>query len=691
MGARVEVLWNLGSAGTTWWPAVVEPAPLSTPADPLARRLRYEAMAGFSEETRAVRFLPGPGPGLVRDPQEAQPMRWQTVAGPGLPKSPPPGPPQAPPLSPPPLQPLGGRGAAGPPSSSPPPAPGSPLLAWIPDKVSPARSRPRGGSARAGEAACGSSGQAERALKTAASKETKAAQAKEAEAKAAKATAASRAARAVDRASRLAPEGHPAPARRRRQPPQRFLGAVLEPLPGPGSPCRRQCRGGEAAEADAPPAGQWRWGAPGSLAEVHAALCAAPPEAPSAAAGGGAAGPSCRGQEWIAVQAWMLRHLRAAQGGALYVSGTPGAGKSLTLGALRGALPRLAREAAAASGRPARAPRCVALNCMAVGDPQQVFKRVLEALGATDGTDLPAGRAPALLREALRRPGGARGPGDMVVVVLDEMDALSTAGMEVLIALFEMAHAPDSTMALVGVANSLDLVLRLAPRLSQQPEKVTFAAYGHAELADLLRQRLRPLSDRVFEPAALELCARKVAAAAGDMRRLLGAARAAAEVAAAEAPAVAEGGGGGAPGEGYFVTLSHMARGLAKVFKSPVVDAIRGLPQHQQLALCGAVRLFRGAAIKEQTLGAVQASYAAVCREAKLSPLALGELAGLLDTLGDQGMLRLKRARDRAKWRVALKVPAKDVAFALQGVRLFRALLEPPRAPASAAPPAPGT
>ena len=43
--------------------------------------LRYEAMAGFSEETRAVRFLPGPGPGLVRDPQEAQPMRWQTVAG----------------------------------------------------------------------------------------------------------------------------------------------------------------------------------------------------------------------------------------------------------------------------------------------------------------------------------------------------------------------------------------------------------------------------------------------------------------------------------------------------------------------------------------------------------------------------------------------------------------------------------
>ena len=376
-------------------------------------------------------------------------------------------------------------------------------------------------------------------------------------------------------------------------------------------------------------------------------------------------------------------------GGALYVSGTPGAGKSLTLGALRGALPRLAREAAAASGRPARAPRCVALNCMAVGDPQQVFKRVLEALGATDGTDLPAGRAPALLREALRRPGSARGPGDMVVVVLDEMDALSTAGMEVLIALFEMAHAPDSTAALVGVANSLDLVHRLAPRLSQQPEKVTFAAYGHAELADLLRQRLRPLSDRVFEPAALELCARKVAAAAGDMRRLLGAARAAAEIAAAEAPTAAEEDGQGLPGGGYFVTLSHMARGLAKVFKSPIVDAIRGLPQHQQLALCGAVRLFRGAATKEQTLGAVQASYSAVCREAKLSPLALGELAGILDTLGDQGMLRLKRARDRAKWRVALKVPDKDVAFALQGVRLFRSLLEPPPAPLGAAPPAP--
>mgnify|MGYP002879827090 CR=1 FL=1 len=417
--------------------------------------------------------------------------------------------------------------------------------------------------------------------------------------------------------------------------------------------------------------GEWQWDGPEALADVQGALCASPPDAPD-----GGVGPSCRGREWEAVRSWALRHLRAAQGGALYVSGTPGAGKSLTLGALRGALPDLAREAAEASGRPARAPRCVALNCMAVGDPQQVFKRILEALGSTGGEDIPAGRAPALVREALRRPGGARGPGDMVVVILDEMDALSTPGMEVLISLFDLAHGPDSTAVLVGVANSLDLVHRLAPRLSQQPEKVSFSAYSHAELVELLRQRLRPLSDRVFEPAALELCARKVAAAAGDMRRLLGAARTAAEIAAAEASAPREEGGINQPGH-YFVTLSHMALGLAKFFKSPVVNAIRGLPQHQQLALCGAVRLFRNASSKEQPLGAVQAAYSAVCREAKLSPLALGELVGILDTLGDQGLLQIKRARDRAKWRVSLKVQAKDVAFALQGVRLFRNLLEP--------------
>ena len=108
-GAQVEVLWDLGPeeeggdaggdgggapAQRVWWPAAVELVPRPTveggrdgageltptrppPPDPLVRRLRYEARVGFPEETRDVRFFPGPGPRLVLDLQDAVPMAWK--------------------------------------------------------------------------------------------------------------------------------------------------------------------------------------------------------------------------------------------------------------------------------------------------------------------------------------------------------------------------------------------------------------------------------------------------------------------------------------------------------------------------------------------------------------------------------------------------------------------------------------
>lgn len=55
------------------------------------------------------------------------------------------------------------------------------------------------------------------------------------------------------------------------------------------------------------------------------------------------------------------------------------------------------------------------------------------------------------------------------------------------------------------------------------------------------------------------------------------------------------------------VRTDHMAVALAKTYKSPVVDTIQFLPQHQQIILCSAVKLFRGGK-KDTTVGEVRQS-----------------------------------------------------------------------------------
>ncbi|OMP14216.1 hypothetical protein COLO4_00168 [Corchorus olitorius] len=50
---------------------------------------------------------------------------------------------------------------------------------------------------------------------------------------------------------------------------------------------------------------------------------------------------------------------------------------------------------------------------------------------------------------------------------------------------------------------------------------ITFRAYSKDQILSILQERLLALPYIVFQQQALELCARKVAAASGDMRKAL--------------------------------------------------------------------------------------------------------------------------------------------------------------------------
>ncbi|XVE79431.1 hypothetical protein DITRI_Ditri14bG0058100 [Diplodiscus trichospermus] len=284
----------------------------------------------------------------------------------------------------------------------------------------------------------------------------------------------------------------------------------------------------------------------------------------------------------------------------------------------------------------------------------------------------------------------------MMLIIADELDYLITKDRAVLHDLFMLTTFPFSRCILIGIANSIDLADRFLPRLQSlncKPMVVTFRAYSKDQILSILQERLLVLPYIVFQQQALELCARKVAAASGDMRKALCVCRSAVEILEAELRESANNMSLVSVGgefisqqtasaleifqsqENSTVRIDHMALALSKTFRSPVVDTMQSLPQHQQIILCSAVKFFRGGK-KDTTVGELNKSYIDICKSALIPPVGILEFLSMCRVLNDQGLFKLGQSRDDKSKRVTLKVDEADISFALQGVRFFRNCLQ---------------
>jgi cell division control protein 6 len=141
------------------------------------------------------------------------------------------------------------------------------------------------------------------------------------------------------------------------------------------------------------------------------------------------------------------------------------------------------------------------------------------------------------------------------VTILDEMDQLLTKDQEVLYKLFQWSCMDNSKLTLIGIANALDMTDRFLPRLKAkncEPQLLNFNPYQVSEIREIIMDRLfsleniddsakedlenrssdgsrataaaqveRPRVAPLMQKPAIELCARKVAAATGDLRKAL--------------------------------------------------------------------------------------------------------------------------------------------------------------------------
>ncbi|KAK1586436.1 hypothetical protein Q3G72_002563 [Acer saccharum] len=380
----------------------------------------------------------------------------------------------------------------------------------------------------------------------------------------------------------------------------------------------------------------------------------------------------CREEEQRRVLEFCKKHVEEEKAGSLYVCGCPGTGKSLSMEKVKQHLVDWAKEAGFQS------PDVLTLNCTSLTNTSEIFGKILSKVQPRKKINGPT--SPLQHLQNLYSQKQQSSDLKMTLIIADELDYLITRDRAVLHDLFMLTTFPFSRCILIGIANAIDLADRFLPRLQSmncKPAVVTFRAYSKDQIIRILQERLMGLPYIVFQPQALELCARKVAAASGDMRKALCVSRKAVEMLETELRDSASKINSTSVEKGSFdqVRVDHMALALSNTFKSPMVDTIQSLPQHQQIILCSAVKFFRGGK-KDTTVGELNKSYTDICKTSMIPPVGTLEFLSMCRVLNDQGLLKLGQSREDKLKRVTLKVDESDVSFALQGVRFFRNCLQ---------------
>jgi cell division control protein 6 len=396
----------------------------------------------------------------------------------------------------------------------------------------------------------------------------------------------------------------------------------------------------------------------------------------------------CREEELKNVFEFCKMCIEKKKVGSMYVCGCPGTGKSLLLEKVK----CLSIEWAKEVGMPP--PTSVVVNCTSLTNTSDIFAKILEQCQGKKKCS--ANSSPFLELKSFLCEKKQSSAKKMLLLIIDEMDYLITKDQAVLYDLFRLPTFPNSHCMLIGISNAIDLTDRFLPKLQSlncEPLVMTFRAYSKDQILKILQQRLMGLTCQVFQPEALELCARKVAAASGDMRKALHVCRGAVEMLEAEltngiheldniSHEKSMTNGLNLPPEERLtkqeinmVRIDHMARALAKTFRSAVVDTIQSLPRHQQIVLCSAVKFFRRRK-KDATLGELNAAYLDFCKTTSMYPLTGPEFSSMCRVLSDQALLNLGQSREDRLRRVTLKVDEGDVSFALQGIRFFRNCLQ---------------
>lgn len=367
-----------------------------------------------------------------------------------------------------------------------------------------------------------------------------------------------------------------------------------------------------------------------------------------------------RTKEIAEIEHFLSDHINRRSAGSLYISGAPGTGKTSCLMTV---FKKWERDVSFAF-----------VNCMSVNNPSSIYAAIAQEFELHP----PSKNIVKFLEKYFLTSTS------MSILVLDEIDHL---GQDVLYSLFEWPKMPKSSLILIGVANALDLIDRLLPRLCMfrcEPILMHFHPYSREQITEILQDRLADVEGTVVKPMALQLCARKISACTGDIRKALDVCRRAVEKVqnkrTLQSASADDRCNPGSPMKSApSIDLPDIASVLNEVYGSRLQSEnseIVTMPLQQRVVLCTlALMQSHCKKSKDVTLGKLYDVYKSVCKKRDIGSVTEWEFNGLCKLIETRSLILLKPAKVSRQTKVVLKFDVSEAEFLLQDKTLLQSIL----------------
>ncbi|ODV80774.1 origin recognition complex subunit 1 [Suhomyces tanzawaensis NRRL Y-17324] len=287
-------------------------------------------------------------------------------------------------------------------------------------------------------------------------------------------------------------------------------------------------------------------------------------------------------------------------GSCVYVSGTPGVGKTATVREVIKQLQELSEDG------DFKQFDYLEINGLKLLTPSVAYELLWKKIS---GINVSASNAAILLEKHFDTKRDNSRP---LVVLMDELDQIVTKKQNVMYNFFNWPSYANSKLVVIAVANTMDLPERvLSNKISSRLglNRIQFVGYTFDQLGEIIKHRLSMLTKQnkrkvIITDDAVGFASRKVASVSGDARRALTICRRAVEIAEKEyLEAKTQEEVKTEEEESFHVHINHISKAINETINSPISQFLVTLPFASKLFLQAVLLRMKRSGLAENSLG----------------------------------------------------------------------------------------
>lgn len=306
-----------------------------------------------------------------------------------------------------------------------------------------------------------------------------------------------------------------------------------------------------------------------------------------------------REDQFLTIYAALEDTIKDQIGTCLYVSGTPGVGKTATIREVISQLQDSVKEGQLNEFD------YLEINGLKLISPNAAYEKLW---GKISGFKVTAANAAILLENYFKDPTQKKKP---LIVLMDELDQIVTKKQNVMYNFFNWPTYEHSKLIVIAVANTMDLPERvLTNKISSRLglNRIQFIGYSFDQLETIIKHRLDMLTKThqrkvVIKEDAIGFASRKVASVSGDARRALTICRRAVEIAEKDYLDKLKENNKKEDEQTFHVQIIHISQAINETINSPLQKFLKSLPFSSKLLLAATLLRNKRSGLAENSLG----------------------------------------------------------------------------------------